>query len=220
MATKTIADIDVSGKTVLMRVDFNVPLAGGEVSDDTRIAAALPSIRKVIQAGGRLILMSHLGRPAGKGFEEAFTLSPVAARLGELLGKQVKLGPAAVVGPETEAMAGAMADGDVVLLENVRFHAGETMPDKAKKSPDGKLTAEQRQTHDELLPPWPHWAMSTSTTRSARATASTPACTAPPTRSGQRAARSWRAFWSKRRSGTSTRRSRRRRARSRRSWAE
>lgn len=151
MAARTIADVDVAGKKVLMRVDFNVPLEAGEVTDDTRIVAALPSIRRVIDGGGRLVLMSHLGRPAGKGFEADFSLKPAADRLAELLGKEVKLGPAEVVGPKAEAMAGAMADGDVLMLENVRFQAGETMPDQAKKNADGKLTAEQEQAHREFV---------------------------------------------------------------------
>jgi phosphoglycerate kinase len=140
MATRTIADIDAAGKKVLMRVDFNVPLADGKVGDDRRIQMALPTIRKVIDGGGRLVLMSHLGRPKGEVAPE-FSLKPVAERLGELLGKEVRLGPPDVVGPETEAMANSLGDGDVMLLENVRFHPGETTPDKAKKNPDGKLTA-------------------------------------------------------------------------------
>ncbi|MGB2821294.1 MAG: phosphoglycerate kinase [Phycisphaerae bacterium] len=151
MATKTIADIDVSGRKVLMRVDFNVPLAGGKVSDDTRIVAALPSIRRVIDGGGMLILMSHLGRPEGEGFVAEFSLKPAAERLAELLGKEVRLGPPEVVGPGTEEMVADMKPGDVVLLENVRFNAGETMPDKAKKSPDGKLTAEQQAVHEAFV---------------------------------------------------------------------
>ena len=151
MAARTIADVDVSGKTVLMRVDFNVPLEGGKVANDKRIIAALPSIKKVIEGGGKLVLMSHLGRPKGKGFDAAFSLKPVAERLGELLGKPVRLGPAEVVGSETETMAADLAPGDVLLLENLRFHPGETMPDKAKKNPDGKLTAEQEQTHAEFV---------------------------------------------------------------------
>ena len=151
MATKTIAEIDVAGKRVLMRVDFNVPLADGRVTDDKRIVAALPTIEKVVGGGGRLILMSHLGRPKGEGFAEEFSLRPAADRLSELLGKEVKLGPREVVGTETDAMVAAMSDGDVVLLENVRFLPGETMPDKARKSPDGKLTAEQELTHLESV---------------------------------------------------------------------
>jgi len=151
MAAKTIADIDVSGETVLMRVDFNVPLEGGKVANDNRIVAALPSTKKVLEGGGKLVLMSHLGRPEGKGFEADFSLKPVAERLGELLDKPVRLGPAEVVGSETEAMVAELASGDVLLLENLRFHPGETMPDKARKNPDGKLTAEQEQTHAEFV---------------------------------------------------------------------
>ena len=151
MATQTVADIDVAGRKVLMRVDFNVPIADGKVGDDNRIVQALPSIRHVVDAGGRLILMSHLGRPEGKGFEADFSLKPVADRLGELLGRPVTLGPPEVVGPAAEKFVAAMKDGDVVLLENLRFDAGETMPDKAKKSPLGKLTAEQEQTHQQLV---------------------------------------------------------------------
>jgi len=151
MATKTIADIDVAGKKVLMRVDFNVPIEGGQVTDDNRIVEALPTIRRVVDAGGRLVLMSHLGRPKGKGFEAELSLKPAARRLGELLGKPVTLGPAEVVGAETDKLVAGMADGDVVLLENLRFHPGETMPDKAKKSPDGKLTEAQTQAHEAFV---------------------------------------------------------------------
>jgi len=151
MATKTIKDIEVSGKTVLMRVDFNVPLDGGKVTDDARIRAALPSIRELLQGGGKLVLLSHLGRPKGEGFEAEFSLKPAAERLGELLDKKVGLGPAAVVGVDTEKMVGQLNDGDVMLLENLRFHPGETMPDKAKKNPDGKLTDEQQKTHDSFV---------------------------------------------------------------------
>jgi len=151
MATKTIEDVSVVGKTVLMRVDFNVPLADGKVTDDKRIVAALPSIRKVLDGGGRLVLMSHLGRPKGAGFEAEFSLRPAADRLGELLGKDVVLGPPEVVGEAAEQQVAALQAGDVMLLENVRFSAGETLPDKAKKNPDGALTAEQQATHDALV---------------------------------------------------------------------
>jgi len=150
MATKTIADIDVSGKTVLMRVDFNVPLKDGVISDDRRIRAALPSINKVLESGGRCVLMSHLGRPKGQ-YDAAASLGPCAERLGELLGKPVKLGPKEVVGPEAEAMAASLGDGDVLLLENVRFAPGETISDKAKKNPDKKLTAEQEQINGDFV---------------------------------------------------------------------
>ena len=89
MAKKAIADVDVRAKTVLMRVDFNVPLKDGAITDDRRIRMALDSIRSVVDRGGKLILMSHLGRPEGKGYEAAYTLKPAADRLGELLGKDV-----------------------------------------------------------------------------------------------------------------------------------
>jgi phosphoglycerate kinase len=151
MATKTIADINVAGKTVLMRVDFNVPIKGGRVTNDRRIVQALPSIQAVLKAGGKLVLMSHLGRPEGKGFEEAYSIKPAADRLGELLGKAVQVASRDVVGPETEKLAAAAKSGDVVILENLRFHAGETMPDNAKKNPDGKLTAAQQKTHDDFV---------------------------------------------------------------------
>jgi len=128
MATKTISDIDVAGKKVLMRVDFNVPLADGKVTNDNRIVAALPSINKVIQAGGKLILMSHLGRPKGQVSSE-FSLKPAADRLAELLDREVKLGPSDVAGAEAASMAAAMEPGEVLLLENVRFDAREDSKD-------------------------------------------------------------------------------------------
>ena len=151
MATKTVSDIDVAGARVLVRVDFNVPLADGKVADDKRIVAALPTIQRIVAGGGRAVLMSHLGRPAGQGFEDTFSLRPVAERLGELLGKPVVLGPVEVAGPEAEALAAELGDGDVMLLENLRFNAGETMPDKAKKNPDGKLTPEQQGALDAFV---------------------------------------------------------------------
>ncbi|HAU36979.1 MAG TPA: phosphoglycerate kinase [Phycisphaerales bacterium] len=150
MATKTIADLDVKGKRVLMRVDFNVPLDGERITSDKRIVAALPSIRKVVAGGGKLILMSHLGRPDGK-YEPDGSLAPCAKRLGELLGKTVQLGPKEVVGPETEKLVAGMKNGDVLLLENVRFQPGETMPDKAKKNPDKKLTPEQEKVNKDFV---------------------------------------------------------------------
>ena len=125
MNKKTIDQIDPAGKRVLMRVDFNVPLDdGGNVTDDTRIRAALPSIRKIIQGQGKLILMSHLGRPKGK-VVESMRLGPAAKRLEQLLKRPVGMAPDCV-GPEVQKMVEAMKPGDVLLLENLRFHKEET----------------------------------------------------------------------------------------------
>ncbi len=140
MATKTVADINVSGKTVLMRVDFNVPIASGKVTNDRRIVQALPTIQAVLTQGAKLVLMSHLGRPGGKGFEKDFSIAPAAERLAELLGQPVKVGPPEVVGPAAGKLVAGMKAGEVVILENVRFAAGETIADQAKKNPDKKLT--------------------------------------------------------------------------------
>ncbi len=126
----SVADIDVRGKRVLMRVDFNVPVKDGKVTDDTRIVAALPSIRSVIERGGKLILMSHLGRP--KGVQPEFTVKPAVERLAELLNKPVKLAPDCV-GAEVTAMVNSMKDGDIVMLENMRFHPEEELLNKYAK---------------------------------------------------------------------------------------
>jgi phosphoglycerate kinase len=129
MRKLSIRDLDLQGKRVFMRVDFNVPLASGEITDDTRIEAAIPSVRYVIERGGRLILASHLGRPKGKP-EPKYSLKPVAVRLGELLGKSVQFAPDCV-GPEVEKLVAANANGDVLLLENLRFHSEEEKNDPA-----------------------------------------------------------------------------------------
>lgn len=135
---RSIDDLDVRGKRVLVRVDFNVPLgaagdaaAGGVplVSDDTRIAAALATIEELRARGARLVLVSHLGRPAGKRVPE-LSLAPVADRLRELTGAKVTLAPA-VVGAEVTALAQGLSDGDILVLENVRFEPGETSNDPA-----------------------------------------------------------------------------------------
>ena len=120
---KTVRDIGLEGKRVLMRVDFNVPLDGDQVGDDTRIRAALPTIRHVLDGGAALVLMSHLGRPGGK-VDPEFSLKPAAGRLSELLGRPVSMAPDCV-GPETAALAAALAPGEVLVLENLRFHPEE-----------------------------------------------------------------------------------------------
>jgi len=128
---KTIADIDVADKTVLMRVDFNVPLADGKVTNDRRIVLALPTIQKVLDSGAKLVLMSHLGRPKGKIAQE-FSLVPAAERLSELLGKPVKLGPTPVAGDEANRMISSLKAGDVMLLENLRFDPREKSKDDSE----------------------------------------------------------------------------------------
>ena len=131
MAKKTVADIDVSGKTVLVRVDFNVPQDDtGAITDDRRIRMAVPTISKILEGGGRVVLMSHLGRPGGKGFEEAFSLAPVAHKLAELLGRPVTLA-GDTGGSDSQAKAAALGEGGVLLLENVRFNKGEKKGDDA-----------------------------------------------------------------------------------------
>ncbi|NTV47680.1 MAG: phosphoglycerate kinase, partial [Chlorobiales bacterium] len=129
MKKKTISDVSLAGKRILMRVDFNVPLKDGHVEDDTRLVGSLPSIQKVLADKGKLILMSHLGRPKGKPTAE-FSLKPVAGRLAELLGKPVKMAPDCV-GSEVEAMAASLKEGEVLLLENLRFHKEEEGNDPA-----------------------------------------------------------------------------------------
>ncbi|MDP1561396.1 MAG: phosphoglycerate kinase [Pirellulaceae bacterium] len=134
MAKKTIAQVDVAGKKVLMRVDFNVPLDDqGHITDDLRIRMALDSIRSVTSRGGRLILSSHLGRPKGTGIEPKYSLRPTVARLSELLGQPVQFA-GDTVGPEAKAQSQALQNGQVLILENVRFNAGE-------KDGDGQYAA-------------------------------------------------------------------------------
>ena len=125
MAKKTVRDVDLKGKRVLCRVDFNVPIKGGKIGDDTRIRESLPTLRYILeQPGSRLILMSHLGRPKDKP-EPEYSLKPVAQRLSELLGRPVAMA-ADCVGEAVEAQVKALAAGQVLLLENVRFHKAET----------------------------------------------------------------------------------------------
>ncbi len=123
---KSVDDINVKGKKVLVRCDFNVPLKEGRITDENRLAAALPTIKKLIADGGKVILCSHLGKPKGEPKPE-LSLAPVAVRLSELLGQEVKFAAdPEVVGPNAKAAVAAMQDGDVVLLENTRYRAEET----------------------------------------------------------------------------------------------
>jgi phosphoglycerate kinase len=127
MNKKTVKDVDLRGKRVLMRVDFNVPMQDGKVSDDKRIRASLPTIQYVLDQGASLILMSHLGRPKGKA-DPAFSLKAAAESLSTLLGKPVSMAPDCI-GPEVEKMARGLKLGDILMLENTRFHAGEEKND-------------------------------------------------------------------------------------------
>ncbi len=131
---RSVADAQVGGKRVLVRVDFNVPVADGAVADDTRIRAALPTIELLTGRGARVVLMSHHGRPAGTGFEEAYSMRPVADRLGELLGRPVSYVDD-VCGERALAASQALADGEVLLVENLRF-------DKREKKNDPAFAAE------------------------------------------------------------------------------
>jgi phosphoglycerate kinase len=127
MALKTIHGMDVSGKHVLVRVDYNVPIKDGVVGDDTRIRASLPTLKHLLDGGAALVLMSHLGRPKGEA-DPAYSMSPVAKRLSELIGRPVKMAPDCT-GDQVEQMAAALEAGEILMLENVRFHAGETKND-------------------------------------------------------------------------------------------
>lgn len=127
MKIKTIRNVEVRSRRALVRVDFNVPLRDGKVADDTRIEAALPTLKFLVEGGARVILMSHLGRPDGAA-DPKYSLRPVAARLGELLGTEIQFA-SDCIGPEAESAAAALQDGQILLLENVRFHPGETKND-------------------------------------------------------------------------------------------
>lgn len=123
MNKKSVKDIDLKGKRVFCRVDFNVPMKDGQITDETRIKAALPTIQYLVNAGAKVLLASHLGRPKGQVVEE-LRLTPVAKRLSELLGKEVKKTDEAY-GEAVQAEVAKLNEGDVLLLENVRFYPGE-----------------------------------------------------------------------------------------------
>ncbi|MBO7166956.1 MAG: phosphoglycerate kinase, partial [Kiritimatiellae bacterium] len=147
MAKKTLRDVELNGKRVVMRVDFNVPMAkdgSGKITDDTRVQAALPSIKYVLEEGASLVLMSHLGRPKGKGYEAEFSLKPVADHLAACLGKEVKFAPDCM---EADEIVASLKPGEVCLLENTRFYKaedGKVKKDDPKK--DIHLTEEEYQT--------------------------------------------------------------------------
>ena len=128
---KTVDDINVKGKKVLVRCDFNVPLKDGKITDENRLVAALPTIQKLVADGGKVILCSHLGKPKGEPKPE-LSLAPVAVRLAELLGQPVQFAADDnVVGVNAKAAVAAMNDGDIVLLQNTRYRAEETKNEAA-----------------------------------------------------------------------------------------
>ena len=121
---RTIDQLDASGKRVLLRVDFNVPIKDGVLTDDVRIREALPTIKRLVSQGGRVIIIAHLGRPSGKGYEMEYSLRPVAMRLSELMGQPVAFA-SDTIGPDAKAKADALKDGELLMLENLRFDARE-----------------------------------------------------------------------------------------------
>ena len=155
MNKKSLRDVELAGKRILMRVDFNVPLQEGVISDDTRIQAALPSIRYILAQGASLTLMSHLGRPQGKGYEAAFSLQPVAAHLAKVLGRPVAFAPDCLAADEQVA---ALKPGDVLLLENTRFYKEEEakvkktdeMTDEEYKAKKAELKEKQKRMAQKL----------------------------------------------------------------------
>lgn len=144
MPKRTVADLDVRGLRVLIRADLNVPLdSDGAITDDRRITEFLPTLQNVLERGGSAILMSHLGRPKGDPARDAgLSLRPVARRIGELTASPTAFAEDCV-GPAADAAVAAVQPGQTLVLENLRFHAEETLIDQAKKNPDGKLTPEQ-----------------------------------------------------------------------------
>src|ERR1017187_1339016 len=152
----TINDIDLKNKKVLVRVDFNVPLDDNlNITDDIRITSSLPTIKKIISDCGKAILMSHLGRPKGKP-NPKYSLKPVALKLSQLLGKEVKLAPDCI-GAEVKSLVNSMKPGDVLLLENLRFHEEEEKnnPEFAKQLAElGDVRSEERRVGKECRSRW------------------------------------------------------------------
>ncbi len=146
MAKKSLRDLNVKGLRVLIRADLNVPLDSRQtITNDARIRKFLPTLNHVIEQGGRAVLMSHLGRPTGDpDKDQALSLRPVAGRISELTGRECKFVPS-ITGPEALAASAGLADGETLLLENLRFDRAETIIDKAKKNPSGKLTPAQEE---------------------------------------------------------------------------
>ena len=158
MNKKTVRDVELKGKRVLMRVDFNVPIENGKVSDDTRITSALPTIKYVLDHGASVVLMSHLGRPKGKGYEAEFSLKPVAERLSDLIRRPVSFAPDCV-GPEVKKITEELKpEQHILLLENLRFHKEEegkaklpeTATDEEKKAAKAEMKKKQEAFAKEL----------------------------------------------------------------------
>ncbi|MDD4871045.1 MAG: phosphoglycerate kinase [Kiritimatiellae bacterium] len=153
MKKKTLRDVDVKGRRVLMRVDFNVPIKEGKVSDDTRITAALPSIKYCLEHGASVVLMSHLGRPKGGKVEPDFSLKPVAGRLSELIKKPVAFASDCVA-EQTKTLAKALKPGEILLLENTRFYKEEEgktkLPDDATDEQKKAAKTEMKKKQEEM----------------------------------------------------------------------
>lgn len=151
MPKKTVRDLNVHGRRVLVRADFNIPLDDQcRITDDRRIRQFMPTLERILAGGGRAILMSHLGRPSGDPLQDKkYSLHPVAERIGELIGRPCRFA-SDCIGPAAEAEVSRLGDGEVLVLENLRFHKAETIIDKAGKNPDGRLTPGQETQREQF----------------------------------------------------------------------